>query len=69
MIQQGLIEIRIDNISIEETKRLQGLIHTLIENGSLHLRSGRCIMHYDYAGNLMKIDHEFIKWIKSKDSK
>ena len=63
---QGLIEIKIDNISEQETLRLREVIHTLIANGSLNIKSGRAIIHYDYEGTLMKIDHEFIKWIKKK---
>lgn len=67
-MQQGLIEIKIDNISMEETLRLRGIIHTLLTNDSLSLRNGRAIIHYDNESQIMKIEHEFIKWSKKHNT-
>ena len=62
MIEQGIIEIRLDNVSEVETMRLREVIHTLIRNGSLNIKGGRAILHFDDKAKLHKIEHEFIKW-------
>ena len=64
MIQQGEINIILDNVSEAETLRLRAFIHTLIANGSLNLRNGRVIIHIDSSGLPQKIEQEFIKWSK-----
>ena len=65
-MQQGEIKIILDNVSEAETLRLREIIHTLIANGSLNIKGGRCILHYDSIGTLMKIDHDFVKWYRKK---
>ena len=62
MIEQGIIQIVLDNVSEAETLRLKEIIHTLIAQGSLSIRNGRSIIHYDNDARLQKIEHEFIKW-------
>lgn len=65
-MEAGKIEIILENVSFEETKRLREVIHTLLANGSLAIRNGHCILHFDNDSNLMKIDHEFVKWHRKK---
>lgn len=65
-MEAGKIEIILENVSFEETKRLREVIHTLLANGSLAIRNGRCILHFDNDSNLMKVDHEFVKWHRKK---
>lgn len=64
MIEQGVINVILENVSEKETLRLREVIHTLIAQGSLNIRNGRAIIHFDNDSNVMKIDHEFIKWRK-----
>lgn len=67
-ISIGQIEIKLENASFSETERLRAIIHTLIENGSLNIKGGHAIIHFDHEGNLQKIEHEFVKWTrKSKN--
>ena len=63
-MEAGKIEILLEGVSFEETKRLRELIHILLANGSLNIRNGRAIIHYDSNAIPMKIEHEFIKWSK-----
>lgn len=63
-MEAGKIEIILNGVTFEETKRLRELIHTLLSNGSLSIKNGRAIIHFDSNANIMKIDHEFIKWSK-----
>ena len=62
MIEQGVINIILDNVSETETMRLKEIIHILISQGSLNIRNGRAIIHYDNDSRIQKIEHEFIKW-------
>ena len=64
--EQGFISIQIDNVSEPEILRLREIIHTLIANGSLNIKGGKVIMHFNNEGQIMKIDHDFCKWIRKK---
>ena len=64
MIEAGEIIIQLGNVSFDETKRFREIIHTLLANGSLSIRNGKCIIHYDNEARIMKIEHDFIKWSK-----
>ena len=66
MIEQGVINIVLDNISKEETLRLREIIHTLIANGCLNIRNGRAIIHFDNDAVLQQIEIEHIKWRRPK---
>ena len=61
-MEQGVINIILDNVSEAETMRLKEIIHILISQGSLSIRNGRSIIHYDNDAKVQKIEHEFIKW-------
>jgi len=65
-MEAGKIEILLEGVSFEETKRLREVIHTLLANGSFNVKNGRVIMHYDNDSNLMKVDHEFVKYYRKK---
>lgn len=62
MIEQGIINIVLDNVSEAETMRLKEIIHNLISQGTLNIRNGHAIIHFDNDARLQKIEHEFIKW-------
>ena len=64
MIEAGEIIIQLQGVSMSETLRLKEIIHNLIANGSLNIRNGRAIIHYDNNAQIMKIEHEFVKWSK-----
>lgn len=64
--EQGFISIQIDNVSEQEILRLREVIHTLIGNGSLNVKGGKVVLNFDYTGQLMRIDHDFCKWIRKR---
>lgn len=66
MIEIGTITIQLDNVSEADTMRLKESVHTLIANGTLNIRGGKAILHFDGDGRLMKVDHDFCKWIRKK---
>ena len=68
MIQQGEIKIILDNVSESETLRLREIIHILIANGSLNLRNGNVIISFDNNSQVMKIQHDFIKWSRKHNT-
>ena len=68
MIEASEITIQLQGVSIQETLRLKEVIHTLVANGSLNIRNGRCIIHFDNNAIPMKIEHEFIKWSKKHNT-
>ena len=65
-MEAGKIIIQLEGVPFEETKRLSEIVHTLIANGSLNIKGGRCILHFSGDGALMKLDHDFCKWYRKK---
>lgn len=61
-MEAGRIEILMEGVSFEETKRLREVIHTLLANGSLSLRNGCVKIYYDSNAIPQKIEHDFIKY-------
>lgn len=61
---EGIIEIRIQDITPSNTIRIKKIIHTLIEQGVFTIRNGNATLHFDETGDLGSIEMHFKKWKK-----
>lgn len=66
MVEQGIINIVLDNVSEADTMRYREIIHTLIGQGCLNVRNGCVIIRFDNEGTLQQIEIEHIKWRRPK---
>lgn len=62
----GKIEIVLEGVTLEQTERLRGIIHTLFEQGLFNLRNGYGIMHFDNDGILRELEIHVKKWRNDK---
>ena len=65
-MNKGLIEIQVDNVSEQETFRLQEIIHRLLAEGALNVRNGCVTLRYDNDATLQQIEIDYIKWRRQK---
>lgn len=68
MNEIGLIEIKLENVSENDTIRFRESIHTLIGQGVLNIRNGKAVLHFDSDGVLKQIEVDFIKWKKLQEN-
>ena len=62
----GLITIKLEGASFNETERCRSVIHTLFEQGVFNMRRGDVILSFDELGNLGSIKLDFVKWRRDK---
>lgn len=62
MNQIGKIEILLENVSKEDTLRMQGIINTLLANDSFNIRNGWVKLSFDKDKNLGSIEKNVIAW-------
>lgn len=67
-MREGIINLKLEGITFEETERLRELIHTLIINGALHVKNGQTILHFDHEGTIQEIEIHYKRWKKNKPS-
>jgi len=55
----GKIELKIDNATIEQTKKYQEIISILISSGALNLKNGKAILNFDSTGEFQGVYLEY----------
>lgn len=63
----GLIEIKLDGATLEQTERYRQLITILLASGGLDVKNGSAILHYDFEGTLQEVEVHTKKWRKPRD--
>lgn len=63
----GLIEIKLEGATLEQTERYRQLITTLIASGALDTKNGSTTLHFDFEGTLQEVEVHVKKWRKPRD--
>lgn len=58
-MEVGQIELKIDNISREETLKYQEILAVLISSGALSLKRGKAILHFSDDGIFQGVELDF----------
>lgn len=66
-MQVGRIELKIDNVSEEDTVKIQEILVALIACGGLTgMRNGKTIINFDGDGTFMGIQFDYWPWKRRK---
>ena len=63
----GKIELKIENISKEDTIKYQEILHVLVSSGALALKNGKAILHFDSAGIFQGVELDFWAFKRKKE--
>ncbi|MAG73700.1 hypothetical protein CL620_05250 [archaeon] len=66
MSSQGMINIKLDGVSFEETEYFRKVIHTLFQQGVFNIKNGTATLAFNREGELASIELKFLKW-RDKD--
>ena len=62
----GIITIKLEDVTFQETERCRKVIHQLFEQGVFNMRRGDVVLSFDERGELGSIKFDFVKWRKDK---
>lgn len=63
---KGIITLEMEGITQEATERFREIFVTLIASGSLGIRSGQAVLHFDHEGTLKLVETHETKWVRRK---
>lgn len=63
------IDLKIHDVSAEETARYQEILVSLISSGALNLRNGKAILHFDSEGIYQGVELDYWAWKRKKVDK
>jgi hypothetical protein len=63
------IELKIENISKEETFKYQEILSALITSGALNLKNGKAILHFDGQGMFMGVQLDYWAFKRKKEDR
>ena len=63
----GEIDLKIENISEKDTLKYQEILTVLISSGSLSLKNGKAILHFDNTGTFMGVQLDYWAYKRKKE--
>ena len=63
----GLIEIKLEGATLEQTERYRLLLTTLLSSGALDVKNGSATLHFDFEGTLQEVETHVKRWRKPRD--
>lgn len=68
-MQQGKIQLDIDNISKEQTLAYQEILTALIASGALNVKNGKAVLHFDSDGVFQGVQLEYWAFKRRKEGR
>ena len=65
-MNNGIITIKLEGISLKETERCRAIIHELFEMGIFNVRNGKAILNFDHEGSLAEVEIQVKRWRRDK---
>ena len=62
----GIITIKLEGVTFEDTERCRKVIHTLFEQGVFNMKRGDVVLSFDERGELGSIKMDYVKWRRDK---
>ena len=67
-MNQGIITIKLEGVSLQQTERCRAMIHTMFEHDVFNIRNGKAILNFDHTGLLADIEISMKTWSRKHEA-
>ena len=67
-MKEGIITIKLEGVTLEQTERCRQMIHKMFEAGVFNVRNGKAILNFDSDSNMADIEISMKTWSRKHEN-